>query len=256
MLSALLCATLAGCVGVTPLPKTTRTAQGTEIKTVDLDFLEPGKTTRAEVMEKLKLIDTGYQSERFFLGRWSSSSMGGWAFLVGLGGGVGNSSRLWKSGNLLVEMDEQGIVHNYKTFNDAELLKELEPVVASDAAPTSEPQEVDIKYFKNNFPAAPAKITLTAGRFAFDDLSTGKKAHKFTLPAADVVSVTTSIVQQNDPDPVYTMHSLHFARNLKPVGGPRGKTIQLEVNTPGLVRLMSFVAYAHKGAAGAAGLRQ
>ena len=54
----LLCLALVACLAVTPLPQRTRTPQGTEEKSVDLTFIQPGKTTRAEVMDKLKLIDT------------------------------------------------------------------------------------------------------------------------------------------------------------------------------------------------------
>jgi hypothetical protein len=106
---------------VTPLPKRTRTPQGTKEKSVDLTLIQPGKTTRAEVMDNLKLIDTGYTGNRFFLGRWSSSSAGGWVFLVGMGGGIGNSARIWKSGNLLIEFDVNGIVKKYGTFKDSNL---------------------------------------------------------------------------------------------------------------------------------------
>lgn len=227
------------------MPRATRTAQGTEVKTVDLGFLQPGQTTRAEVNEKLKLIDTGYQSDRF-LGRWSSSSMGGWGYVIGLGGGMGNAGRLWKSGNLLVEFNGQGVVQSYKTFNDGHLLKELGTVVAQSPTTTNEPQKVDIRYLKNNNLRIPATITLTGSDFAFEELGTAKKPYKFTVPAQEVVSLTTSAVEQVDPDPVYTMHTLHFARNLKPIGGPGGKKIQFEANTPGLVQLLTFIAHASK----------
>ena len=51
-----LCATLLGCIGATPLHKRTRTPEGTELQKIDLSFLHPGQTTRAEVKEKLKLM--------------------------------------------------------------------------------------------------------------------------------------------------------------------------------------------------------
>jgi hypothetical protein len=241
ILTFLLCSMLAACIGVTPLPKRTRTPEGTEVKTVDLGFIQPGHTTRAEVNEELKLIDTGYQGDRYFLGRWSSSSMGGWAFIVGMGGGIANASRLWKSGNLLVEFD-QGIVLNYITFPDKKLILELAPVAGiSPAVPGR--HELAVKYLKGDYKQVfPAKIVLAAGAFDFEELGTAKKPHKFTLPARDVLSVTTSLARQ-DPDPVFTTHTVHFARNLKPIGGPRGKTITLQVNTPDLVRLLSFISH-------------
>jgi hypothetical protein len=47
----LVCATLTGCIGATPLPKRTRTPEGTEVKNVDLTIIHPGQTTRAEVQK-------------------------------------------------------------------------------------------------------------------------------------------------------------------------------------------------------------
>jgi hypothetical protein len=60
-----LCSTFLACIGATTLPKRTRTPEGTELKNVDLTFIHPGQTTRDEVREKLKLIDTGYQGDFF-----------------------------------------------------------------------------------------------------------------------------------------------------------------------------------------------
>jgi hypothetical protein len=43
IITFLLCLTLAGCLGVTPMPKRTRTPQGIEEKSVDLTFIQPGR---------------------------------------------------------------------------------------------------------------------------------------------------------------------------------------------------------------------
>ena len=60
---------LCGCIGVIPVPQQTRTSQGIVEKSVELDFIEPQVTTPTEVREKLKLIDTGLPSNRYFLAR-------------------------------------------------------------------------------------------------------------------------------------------------------------------------------------------
>jgi hypothetical protein len=246
--ASLLCLTLASCVGATPMPKRTRTPQGVEQKTIDLAFIQPGHTTRTEVAEKLKPIDTGYLSDRYFLGRWSSSSSGGWIFLIGMGGGVGNAERFWKSGNLLVEFDDQGVVRNSKTFPDKQLVEELAPVVAAHPAPGPDPQELAVTYLKGEYrQAVPAKIVLSASSFEFEELGAAKKRQKFTLPARGTLRVGTSFGEQL-PDPVYSGHTLHFAENLKPLGGPKGKDIHLQMSSPALVQLLSFIAYASKQA--------
>ena len=239
-----LCFILAGCVGVTPLPKRTRTPQGIEEKTVDLTFIQPGQTTRAEVKEKLKLIDTGYQNVRFFLGRWSSSSSGGWALLVGTGeGGFGGAERFWKVGNLLVEFDENGLVRKYKTFPDSHLLQELTPVAADSPMAATDPLELPVKYWKvvGYGQAISARIVLSVSTFEFEELGTAKKRHKFALRAQEVLSISKPYVA--DPSPVYTAQTLHFARDLKPLGGPKGKTLRLDLTVPELVTLLSYVSH-------------
>ncbi len=241
---ALLCATLVGCIGATPLPKRTRTPQGIEEKTVDLGFIQPGKTTRAEVKESLKLIDTGYQNDRFFLGRWSSSSSGGWVFLVGYGGGIGNADRFWRSGNLLVEFDDAGIVRRSETFSDSHLVKELTAV--ADASPIAnsdkERVELPVTYGKAGYAmTSPANIALSASTFEFEELGTAKKRDKFAVPARDVIKLQTSIYGR--PDPVHTNQTIYFAHDLKQLGGPGGKKINLEITVPQLVTLMSYVSH-------------
>jgi hypothetical protein len=243
IITFLLCLTLAGCLGVTPMPKRTRTPQGIEEKSVDLTFIQPGKSTRAEVMDKLKLIDTGYSGDRFFLGRWSSSSTGGWAFIVGMGGRMGGSARLWKSGNLLIEFDGNAIVRKYDTFKDTQLAAQLAPLAADRPALVGDRAELMIRYFRPGYnQAVPAKIVLTASDFEFEELGSMKKRSKFSLPAREVVAVRTDIWLP-DPDPIYTTQTIQFARDLKKIGGPGGKKLNLEVSLPELVTLMAYVSH-------------
>src|SRR5713226_4051618 len=103
----LLCLLMPGCAGVTRVPERARTPQGSE-KKIDLSFMQPGQTTRAEVAEKLKQVDTGFQSDHFFLGRWNSSKWGGWIAAVGLGTSAGGAARFWHDVNLLLEFDDKG----------------------------------------------------------------------------------------------------------------------------------------------------
>ena len=153
-----------------------------------------------------------------------------------------NASRLWTSGNLLVEFDDQKVVRSYRTFPDKRLIQELAPVAAL-AAPVSDRQQFEIRYLKGQYGRlVSARIALTAGTFDFEELGDAKNPEKFTLPARDVLGVTTSIGEQN-PDPVYHTHTVHFARNLKPLGGPRGKKIELELKTTDLVQLLNFIVH-------------
>jgi len=246
-IALLLCATLLGCIGATPLPKRMRTPTGTEIKDIDLSFIHLGQTTRAEVKEKLKLIDTGYQGDQFFLGRWSSSNWGGWIILVGMCcEAVGGGGRVWKSGNLLVEFDEAGVVKRSEPFSDSKVLQHLAPVAAGTPLPMASPLEMAVKYWKgSNAQLFDAKLVLSASTFDFEELGDQKKRDKFSLPAQELSKVESPAALRI-PDPTYTIQRLHFARDLRKVGGPRGKYLNLQLTLPQVVTLMSYASQVTK----------
>lgn len=238
-----LCVTLLGCLVATRLPKRTNTPEGTEVKNIDLSFLHSGQTTRAEVQERLKLIDTGYQGDHFFLGRWSSSVWGAWVFLLWSGEG----GRVWKSGNLLVEFDDAGIVKRFEPFDDAKALRHLAPVAADMPLQLESPLELPVKYWKTEALLVAAKIVLSKGTFDFEELGKHKKKHKFSLPASEILRVEAPVaIRDTDRNPTYTSQRLRCARDLRKIGGPRGKDLHLEVMIPQLVTLMSYVSQAAK----------
>ncbi len=219
------------------------------MKSVDLTFIHPGQTTRAEIQEKLKLIDSGYQGDHYFLGRWSSSTWGAWAVLVGYTGGMANGGRVWKSGNLLVEFDEAGIVKKAEPFDDSHAIRELTPVAADTPLQLAAPLELPVKYWKiAGSQLVDGKVVLSAGTFDFEELGDRKKRHEFSLPARDVVRLETPYTIRV-PDPTYMSQRLRCARDLKKIGGPHGKDLNLEVTLPQLVTLMSYVAQAAKSPA-------
>lgn len=235
-----LCLALSGCIGATPLPKKTRTATGTEVKTVDVAFIHPGQTTRAEVQDKLKVIDTGLPGDRFFLGRWSSSTWGGWIIVAGMCcEAMGGGGRVWKTGNLLVEFDETGIVKRAEPFSDRKIIDQLTPVAENTPLELDPPPELSVMYVKNAA-VVPAKIVLSAASLSFEELGIQKKKYKFLLPAQDVLKVEMPYPAGNDP--TYLAPRIRFARDLRGLGGPRGKYIGLQVSLPQLIMLMSYAS--------------
>lgn len=247
-----LCSTFLACIGATPLPKRTRTPEGTEVKNVDLTFIHPGQTTRDEVREKLKLIDTGYRGDHFFLGRWSSSTWGGWIIAAGMCcDAAGGGGRVWKSGNLLVEFDDAGIVKRSERFDDTKAIRVLAAVAENSPLQLTAPLELSVQYWNTvNAGRVPAKIVLSPSSFDFEELGGRKKKHKFSLSAKDVLRLETP-VSMVVPDPTYTTQRLRCAHDLKKLGGPRGKDINLGLTLPQVVTLMSYVAQAAKSAPGA-----
>jgi hypothetical protein len=240
-LPLLLCLILPGCIGVTRLPARVRTPQGSQ-KPLDLSFVQKGQTSRAEVIEKLKLIDTGFQSDHFFLGRWNSSKWGGWIAAVGYGNGYVGGARFWHDVNLLVEFDEKDAVRSCATFSDKQLIEKLTAVVENIKTST-DPAEIDIRWMKTGYVGMPltAKLVLSADSMEFVQISGSRKLTHFKIPATQFVRIGTSATA-NESDPVYTTQVLHFSNDLKQAGGPRGKKLYVRVTVPQLVMLLSYLS--------------
>jgi hypothetical protein len=239
----LLSLTLSGCMGVTRLPARVRTPQGLQ-KPLDISFLQTGQTTRAEVIEKLKLIDTGFQSDRFFLGRWNSSKWGGWVFGIGLGTSAGGAVRFWHDVNLLVEFDEKGAVKSYLTFPDQQLIEKLTAVAGGRGKPSAESGEIELQWMKGGYVGAPrtAKLVLSPNSMEFVETGGAGRLYHFKVPATQFVNIGTATGAGNVSDPVYTTQVLHFSSDLKQAGGPRGKKLYLRVTVPELVMLLSYLS--------------
>ena len=225
------------CVGVTRLPERTRTPQGS-VQKIDLSFLRPGETTRAEVLEKLKPIDTGLQSDRFFLGRWDTSKWGGWAFVAGGNNAAGGTTRFWHDVNFLAEFDDKGTLKKYEIFPDKLLNEKLALVAAeSKLASGTERRQMAIQFAYQRI--VPGKIVLTAESMEFVEESKAKKPWHFTVPRGQLSDIGLSALVRA-PDPVYVSEVLHFSDNLKQFGGPRGKRLYLRVTVRDLVELLAY----------------
>src|SRR5260370_37245064 len=214
-LPLLLCLALPGCMGVTRVPARMRTPQGSQ-KPLDLSFLQTGQTTRAEVIEKLRLTDTGLQSDHFFLGRWNSSEWGGWFVAVGLGNSAGGAARFWHDVNLLVKFDERDIVKSYVTFPDQQLIEKLTAVAAESSKSSTQSAEIELQWMKGGYVGVPrtAKLVLSPDSMEFVETGGAKKLFHFKVPATHFVNIGTPAVAGNVPDPVYTTQVLHFSSDL------------------------------------------
>ncbi len=235
LLSSLLCA---GCVVVvTPMPKRT-TAQG-RVENIDLGFIRVGHTSWAEVLEKLKAFDRGFQSNRFFLGRSSTSKWG--AFVEG--GGEVAAGRVWSISNLLVGFDDKGVVKNFDVFPDKFLVPKLGAVSADEKAlDSSQRKELSVGSDE------PAKIILYHGSFEFVKPGTAKrKPVDFTVDVAEIKSISTSMMNAGAvmDEPIaglaYTIQVIRFTE--KPTSARKllGEKIYVLMTLPDLVVLLNFV---------------
>jgi len=75
---------------------------------LNVTFIQPGITTRTEVLERLAWADAGVREDRLFVARWvSSSADAGAAVDEEVPAAV---RRTWRAHNLLVGFDRQGVV--------------------------------------------------------------------------------------------------------------------------------------------------
>src|SRR5690348_18108251 len=95
---------LSACVGATRLTTRQRGSSGQQFegKAFDTSIVQPGTTTREEVLTKLSMINTGYDDTHLFWGRWAKSKWGYWWIVVapspngGGGAGAGDAHRIWR----------------------------------------------------------------------------------------------------------------------------------------------------------------
>jgi hypothetical protein len=127
---------LTACLGSpVPLSRRDRAASGEERK-LDLTFIQAGKTSRAEVNEKIGWMDTGYRNPHVFWGRWSSSTLGYWVVVGGPGGAEDLSRRVWGLKNLIISFDQNGLVRDSQLSDETELIRMLhQTFVETEAEP-------------------------------------------------------------------------------------------------------------------------
>ena len=166
-----LCASLLGCIGATPLPKRTRTPEGTEVKSIDLPFLQPGQTTRAEVQDKLKLIDTGTRATTSF---WAAGRP-----RPGLHRRSIRAYILPEEGYGRAATCSSNLMTPEPSSDSSPSMNKLQPVpVAADTPLANKvPLELQVKYWKiAGTSKVGAKIVLSKATFNFEELGKLKRS--------------------------------------------------------------------------------
>ena len=231
------CAGLAGCVGVIPMRQRSVGPEG-KIPNVDLTFLEAGKTTRAEVAEKLGGINVGVESQHFFVGRWRSSKMGAWLVVGGYGGGAAAAGRIWRNANLLVSFDSADRVEAYEVFPDKLLQSRLERVSRETVLNPKEQEEIVI--VNGGLPLIETTLVLTPQSLAATysiPQKHGRKEIHYEVPTSELAAVRVERYQ-DESGAVRT--DLLFAKDLRTFQGPRGKHLHVQVTVPQLAKLLAF----------------
>ena len=180
-----------GCLVPMRAPTRSIGPGGEEVKgKIDLGFIQAGKTSRDEVIEKLSWMNRGLKDQRFFLGRWSSSSWGT-DFMVPLGlSGAGYESwnRHWGTHNVLVEFDVKDVVKRYRVFPDSELVQELFARVAENRGPLldlSTPIKISIQHLYGRKKHSDGEFLLGADSFSYHENADNLK-HDFQISPKEI----------------------------------------------------------------------
>jgi len=160
---------------------------------LNLTFIQPGITTRTEVLERLAWADAGVREDRLFVARWvSSSADAGAAVDEEVPAAV---RRTWRAHNLLVEFDRQGVVTQVREVADKQLAQALAGwIAANPSAPLDlgTPIAVPVSYRQES-----ATLLLSRESFEFrsarkgcrvspSDLRRVSLATRFRTPHADL----------------------------------------------------------------------
>jgi hypothetical protein len=236
------------------VPTKTRTTEGKELKkTVDLSFLQVGKTTREEVESGLPWIVTDVSDDRFILARWTQSK---WGVIWGVGGtaaAAGGWNRYWKLHNMVIDFDESGIAQQITQISNEELSRVLMERVRGDFShplDLSVAIEVPMEYMRAG-QRFPGKLVLGPDSFAFvRDQDAKKNKQRKTQPfefqtAPDNIRSLRSVdrgMESNQPQ--FWAVRIEFEHA---VGMGVGKKMDVKIDLPATLTLMRFVEQTQPG---------
>ncbi len=199
-LSAFVCVLSLLCSGCMVFPASKSRlptgASGVLTGKLDLKFIQPNKTSRAEVLEKLSSLDSGCGNHQFFWGRWSTPSVDLVPIFPRDPALRPPPSQGYSLQNLLVEFDDQGVVQSSRLIHDDQLIPELSALqvkIHTPALDLSEPFIFTVNFTRWNqgilsAPYESGTIALFPDSFHFADNERGED--NFTAPRSTLARIT------------------------------------------------------------------
>lgn len=233
-----------GCIAPIPMTKRTSGPAGTiEKKKIDLKFLQPGKTTRDEVIQELAWVDSGIKEEHLFVARWASSGSG-WVWLGPDDCGAPlcrdlGPYRNWTVHNLIVDFDDAAIVKSTRDVPTPELAGSLEAWIALASAQPAEmptPVELNAYQLRPSSPIATARLVLSSDSFEYRDSRKPKK--NFLIRAGAIKSIASG--SDDQPRSALSLGQVAVSIVFRE-GTPAGKHISLKTSPPDLLVLIKYV---------------
>jgi len=237
---ALLCVCLVRCIVVPVRTPTKSRGISDEIgKKLDLEFIKLGTTTREEIDQKLGWINVGLKDDRIFLGRWADSSWGvAWAIGSYTGAAAG-WNRKWTIHNLVLYLDEKGIVQQKLLIPDEEIISTLSELILRDPGRSlnlSAPIQLPVEYGRSSKHIA-GTLLLGKDDFMFlGDRKTSILAYDFKTSPQNISHLRVrKRVASNSEDPHDVGVMIYFKQGISV-----GNKITVQMNLPDTVTLLIY----------------
>ncbi len=194
---------------------------------LNVSFMKPGVTTRAEVMQKLGWADTQVTEDDLFVARWVSSSQSS-------GAATGDDevpdavTRTWHAHNLIVEFDSRGVVAQFRDVPDKRLAQALsEWIVRNRTAPLDLRVPITIPVL---YRGQTASLLLTPDAFEFRSASKGCR-----VSPSDVKKISLR-TRFSTPQPSTEDEAIYFTEKTA-----AGKKVILQTDVAHLFTLLQYV---------------
>ena len=237
---AVLCVIVLCCVVPVRTPMKSKNVSGQTGKKLDLEFIQPGTTTREEIKQKLGWIDVGLKDDNIFLGRWADSSWGvAWAIAGGYTGS-GGWNRIWSIHNLVLYLDEKGVVQQRFLIPDTEIINTLSVLTLRDPGRSldlSVPIELPVKYVRSAEPIA-GTLVLSKHDFMFLGFRQrgSKLAYDFKTSPQNIRHLRmTKRVPSNSEKPESVGVKIHFKQRVAV-----GNEMTVQMNLPATMTLLIY----------------
>jgi hypothetical protein len=165
---------LGGCTPPYPIQKRTTGPSGPIKNLPAPSIIQLGTTTRDEVVQEFKQVDSGVSSPWFFWGRWATSSF---ALSAVTDSGV-EQIPISSATNLLVEFDASGKAKGRETLSDKRIVPALQQIIADHVQathPLNESLNIEADFYPSlNHASCYGSIKMSSGVV---ELSSPKPEH-------------------------------------------------------------------------------
>lgn len=202
---------ISSCIMI-PHPRDVASARGQLTKKPRLARLQPGLTTREDLLRMVGPFDSGALDTPLFWARWQQVKVQVEWFAASYTNAAGGSERVWKIVNLLARFDADNRLSAFQICSENELIQCLRRF-RDQAAPGPLPTPSLVLPAEHNKPFhhAQGRAILEEGRLAFEEEKDTR--HSFSVPLSELQELTL----HHGSSPEFLRLKLHFRKTAAPL---------------------------------------